>query len=1699
MRTKNLVLFTLLSLLLASSCMPDSFTKFKEEEPKTSIETDGGSTEEEEEPEDVNDIVYTIDSIRIFQESGDIVFFEVPNADNFRVGDSVNVSDDIIGIGAINDVGTVQGIFDNSDGSDERYVLVINLDGTAVIGPSTYLASGKFIDNCVAGYGMCAAGSTGAAIVDSDVIFYIKSNTVPVGTYNFQKAITVTGTSSSGFSTANLEFDYSFSETVVGLGMNKNTTGVQTDDRMVSPFGPFLPNSSLAFIGDDDNPALTISVAVASGFYGNELNTEETGSVQFLGSTVIPGVELDSSDALAMSYPLRDSDSQRIALKVENISGFSVGESILSCRINDISQCTEASGFVVGKAQIEAINSELAVIYATVQGYNASTDNSNFPESNYIMNASTSTVQVDAVQTIFSTSDSGITLQPVWKNNGVVVAEPSNVSYSVSMGSPVSGVTFTSSNGYIAINNPDAMIGKQVTVTAVDTTTSETIGTFTQVLNALGSPSTIKVVADNIDYAANTGNPYVLKVAINDTDSVSLDANIPTDFPTASDSPDYGLSYIYYTFSAALPAGGVFTNSAAADKVATVAYSPSTYNNGATTYTVSGFHPALGGSVAFDTLDMEFLSATSFDSLYYSQVSGDKLILEVSDVTAFKVGDTISNSKNTRATINFINNDQKRLYVTMSMTPSKAVNQFLDGNGIDNTASYVISRATISEVIHVFDVSNTTLSKAPTFFDGLGNVVTLQPTESLTWAVTPNLPSDLNIDTDGNLAVVGTPSSLSVLSETEYVIQGTNELDENIQTEFKMAIVKSPTNASVARYQILKLSANANKFYRGTRISTEDDGDPETVDPSGRVLMKVGSDGLLVEGNGLFRDNIGVDNVPSFNANEGIVAPHAFLYVKDPTQLSVSDSVTGSNGATGTVVDKNNNSGVVYVKVNGGVFSAGETITGSGTTTIDNVETNHFITHIFQMSATGNFDIGERIEGSSADDVAIVVAVDNPYIFVRQVMATPSSNMGSFSQGDTITDANGTTRTLNAIVGPNIEITVRGGGAGALNSSGTATDNSEPFYEGQPITCYTSGSGYMASGFAVAGTDYQSSQKVVMQMEEFGSHCVVDGANDNFIDDISNTTVAGNSGGSDRNDIMGIGSSNLMIGYVGEDFYLDTFVQGETSSASLQPSTLPSGLTFNSTTGVISGKPTSPAALQTYTLTFFSSDGQQIQYEFDFVVYNQFEVSQVTDSSSSFLMHKEGRGYAASYCRVISPQVIDDIADNRYNQDIYGFNDVLCRLEGGEGDLYNNGIEFKITAGAGMCEFVSYTPFSYKKFLPGETSRTVVRYADFDDVGSCAGASTGTGTEEYSGTAISDGYVVVSGGLDSGQATAARSFGNDYCDGGDCVVNQETTDVCRYDYSQVDPEWPNIDTGEIDVVDVSCTYSEVDDGSGNISTECSCNYTETTVDCGGNADENVGGAKLSWSAGVGDTSLVYTAGNGIDRSEVVEAPITIDTNNKYLANYIAHNNYGTCYANNYHMEEYSSVSNLSTNRADWESYSMANDPLGSPGDDNPNSKFYTFRCLDAAYNPKATIKVLVRDWDNEFSPEDNEVEQLSNSNKMDSNTAGFDNIFDLDSFWMHTGLASLDPNYGTCGTTANTTSAVLGTITFSAGDNSATLGGGFSSDLPAGTVIQVGSDYFMIANNVSSSDTSLTLANIPSYGVTGQNFRIVRKISFPLR
>lgn len=440
-----------------------------------------------------------------------------------------------------------------------------------------------------------------------------------------------------------------------------------------------------------------------------------------------------------------------------------------------------------------------------------------------------------------------------------------------------------------------------------------------------------------------------------------------------------------------------------------------------------------------------------------------------------------------------------------------------------------------------------------------------------------------------------------------------------------------------------------------------------------------------------------------------------------------------------------------------------------------------------------------------------------------------------------------------------------------------------------------------------------------------------------------------------------------------------------------------------------------------------------------------------------------------------------------------------------------------------MCEYVQYTPFSYDAFYTGTTGRVITEYTDFADAAKC---DDGTDTTTLTGSAVADGLVTV-GGLAAGNATATRNFSSTYCDSGDCIADSEATDVCSFNYGNLNDSFPNADSGNVTIRTVSCSFDELDtddpvDGIPNI-TECDCSYTEETVNCNGDATNALAGAKRSSSLDVGQTSVITPSFVGMDATESIESPISKQyTSNRFISNFISTQNYATiadnsCHASNFHMDTYGlTAGSLSTNRSDWGDYSNAVDPFGN-SNSGTHDNYYTFNCLDAAFNIKARIRVLVRDWDREFTPEDSEIENLNPVAKLnDVTTTCFglncDGFYDHDTRWSLFGLANTTaPLYNSCGegatnVIASTALTNTPTLSITGGDGAGTLSGALTATeaFPSGTMIYIESGVtggFDAATDIplmtlGGSGAAISFASLPGFSAAGLDFYIVRKLHY---
>lgn len=99
--------------------------------------------------------------------------------------------------------------------------------------------------------------------------------------------------------------------------------------------------------------------------------------------------------------------------------------------------------------------------------------------------------------------------------------------------------------------------------------------------------------------------------------------------------------------------------------------------------------------------------------------------------------------------------------------------------------------------------------------------------------------------------------------------------------------------------------------------------------------------------------------------------------------------------------------------------------------------------------------------------------------------------------------------------------------------------------------------------------------------------------------------------------------------------------KGDNVSYIISPD-LPAGLTLNASTGIISGQPTEPSVLKSYTLTAKNiTNGilQQTNHTFKMKVYDDFSVVNTLQLANSVALHREGMGFNIASCRLTKDQL----------------------------------------------------------------------------------------------------------------------------------------------------------------------------------------------------------------------------------------------------------------------------------------------------------------------------------------------------------------------------------------------------------------------------------------------------------------------------
>ena len=363
-----------------------------------------------------------------------------------------------------------------------------------------------------------------------------------------------------------------------------------------------------------------------------------------------------------------------------------------------------------------------------------------------------------------------------------------------------------------------------------------------------------------------------------------------------------------------------------------------------------------------------------------------------------------------------------------------------------------------------------------------------------------------------------------------------------------------------------------------------------------------------------------------------------------------------------------------------------------------------------------------------------------------------------------------------------------------------------------------------------------------------------------------------------------------------------------------------------------------------------------------------FSLEHNMEADLSHYLHKTGAGNANTPCKATKTGTFDPDDPTLID----------CYLEVEELDLYFNGANFTFKANAGSCEYLAYRPYLFFKLQPGHTRRVIKTYNCDTDCGTCPTS--------------------------------------------DDVPN------CSYDYSKIDEQYPNCDTGTIvnityDVEGIECEQSvnpnkiQYINCNGSM-VNCAAGDTET-IDLDSyaryliiKADEEAISYDVNLSAPM---NLEYVHNFNIanfTRACYAAAGNDSDVTTPATSSYASLQTYDSDVLANYPYSatQYLTPANFNNDaaNADGDTDMLITDIATSPGTDiadttartmdlagsaganglvtaddpfrgyNPRSDvetsqkifpnpYYEFYCLDRALETRARIRLMIRDWDRDFS------------------------------------------------------------------------------------------------------------------------------------
>lgn len=389
-----------------------------------------------------------------------------------------------------------------------------------------------------------------------------------------------------------------------------------------------------------------------------------------------------------------------------------------------------------------------------------------------------------------------------------------------------------------------------------------------------------------------------------------------------------------------------------------------------------------------------------------------------------------------------------------------------------------------------------------------------------------------------------------------------------------------------------------------------------------------------------------------------------------------------------------------------------------------------------------------------------------------------------------------------------------------------------------------------------------------------------------------------------------------------------------------------------------------------------------------------FSVTNTSAPGLNYNIHKTGAGNSKTPCEIKNTTGFESDLFRGANADY----DISCYFEAEELSLYHQGMNFAVNASQNTCDFVGYTPFSFYESRPGDSTGTFTQVKCTNDttgpanVVAADAANTSVDLTHATGTATCNQFV--SHDIPMG---TRRAF-----------TVEKDEDLCRFNYEVEGKESLKCDIGEITINAFEVTWTPDENGGGTLAHK----VTQRKHKCGGqvgncargpiefiakgkpqfteisqqelnkpltveyklpgligeytstrryaNFRRNLAAKEIDFVNSLSTPAPSYEAYKDTFSHPVVGkdfSPSVIDfyANNKYLD--------GTPIIDSTYLDAYSYPNN------EYKAVPLAADPfmgISRDGEANEVNPFYTFYCFDDAFDIKARIRMVVRDWDRVF-------------------------------------------------------------------------------------------------------------------------------------